>query len=87
MDSEFLCRSCVNERESGRSVTAELVCQECFEYATTEVSDLEGVRGRPEIRIRPEPINMQLRRTALPKEAGQIVDIAPIVEERRARRR
>jgi hypothetical protein len=45
IDSELLCNSCAAERESGHSVTTELVCQGCFEYATTEIGDLGGFVG------------------------------------------
>ncbi len=80
-DAEFLCYSCVAERESGRLIKTDLVCQECFEYATSNIGHLDGVKGKPEIRIRPEPFDRQLQDTYLPKEAGKIVDISPILEE------
>ena len=84
MDMELLCSSCVAEREKGQSVTTEFVCQECFEFATTEIGDLEGVRGKPEIHIRSEAFNPQLRMTALPTEVGKIVDISPIISNGRS---
>lgn len=84
MDTELLCKSCVAERQEGRPFTTEIVCQECFEYATTEIGDLGGVGGKPEIRIRSEPFNPQLQSTDLPKEAGKIVDISPMVTEGRS---
>jgi hypothetical protein len=84
MGTEFLCYSCVSEREKGQSITTEVVCQECFEYAIIEIGDLDGVRGKPEIRILSEPFNLQLRYTDLPMEAGKIVDISPIVNEGRS---
>ena len=71
MDSELLCNSCVGERESGHPVTTEVVCQECLEYATTEIGDLEGVHGNPEIRTRSEPLDLQLQNTVLPREGRQ----------------
>ena len=37
--------------QNGRPTATDIVCQECFEYATTEIGDPEGVRGKPEIRI------------------------------------
>jgi len=80
MGTEFLCNSCVEERQNGQPITTESVCQPCFEYATTEIGDLEGVRGKPEIRICSEPFNPQLQSTVLPKEVGKIVDVSPIVE-------
>jgi hypothetical protein len=78
MDTELLCASCVEQRENGGSVNAESVCQQCFQYATTEVGDLEGVRGKPEVRCRSEPIRSSLRTTQIPKVAGSVIDIAPI---------
>lgn len=84
MDMELLCNSCVGERQKGQSVKTDVVCQECFEYATTEIGDLEGVRGKPEMRIRSEPFNPQLQRTNLPEEFGKIVDISPFLAEGRS---
>jgi hypothetical protein len=84
MDSELLCKSCVSAREGGHPVTAEFVCQECFDYATTQLAVFEGVRGKPETRIRAEPFNSKLQSTALPEELGRVVDVAPILVERRS---
>ena len=84
MGTELLCHSCVDECKNGRSITTEVVCQECFEYAITEIGDLDGVRGKPEIRIRSEPFNLQLHNTRLPTEAGTIVDVSPIANEGRS---
>src|SRR5262249_42247274 len=60
------------------------VCQECFEYATTEVGDLEGVRGKPEIRTRSDSIDSKIRRTCIPNEAGKIIDVCPISTQARS---
>jgi hypothetical protein len=84
MDSELLCISCVRERESGHLITTELVCKECFLHATNEFGDLEGVRGKPEIRTRAEPFDLQLLKTDLPTGVGKIVDISPVLGEGRA---
>jgi hypothetical protein len=54
------------------------VCRACFEYATTEVGDVVGVRGQPEVRIRVEPFDAVLETTPLPPELGPIVDLAPV---------
>jgi hypothetical protein len=81
MGMELLCNSCVDERQSGRPVITAVVCQECFEHATTEVGDLEGIRGKPEIRISSEFSNPQLRSNYIPKEAGKIIDVSPINTE------
>jgi hypothetical protein len=43
-----------------------------------------GVRGKPEIRIRSEPFDLQLQSTGLPKEVGKIADISPIDREGRS---
>lgn len=83
-DTELLCKACVEERQNGRQITTAVVCQECFQYATTEVGDIGGVRGRPEIRIRSVPINPQLQRSAIPKGAGRIIDISPFITEGRS---
>jgi hypothetical protein len=79
-DTELLCNSCTEQRQNGRTIATEVVCRECFEYATTEIGDLNGVRGKPEVRIRSEPFDCQLEPTGLPKEAGKIADVAPVVQ-------
>jgi hypothetical protein len=84
MDAELLCNACAQERQNGQATTTEAVCKECFEYATGEVGDLVGVRGKPEIRVRSESFDLQLSRTRLPNEAGEIVDISPVVRRRRS---
>ena len=84
MGMELLCNACADERQNGQPIAAEHVCQECFEYTTTEVGELAGVRGKPEIRIRSESFNFALRETPLPKEAGKIIDASPIVQDGRS---
>ena len=81
LDMELLCNSCANERQEGRLISVAVVCEKCFEYATTEVGDLVGVRGTPEIRVRGEPFDVRLDRIELSKEFGKIVDIAPVAKE------
>lgn len=82
LDSELICKSCADKRQSGQAIATEVVCQKCFEYATSEIGDQEEVRGKPEIRIRSEPFNLELQNTGLPKEVGKIVDFSPIIGER-----
>jgi hypothetical protein len=84
MAIELLCNSCAAKRENGQSITTEVVCQECFEYATTEIGDFQGVRGKPEIRIRTAWFNPQLQTTDLPKDVGKVADISPILTEGRS---
>src|SRR5262249_15968174 len=59
MDTELVCKPCAAERQNGTIVPGESVCKECFEFITMEIGDLEGVQGKPEIRIRPEPFDLQ----------------------------
>jgi hypothetical protein len=81
MASELVCHTCVQQRESGSSTTTAMVCQECFEYAISEVGDLDGVRGQPEVRTRDEPFETQLRITELPNDIGAITDVCPLTIE------
>lgn len=81
LDTEFICVPCAEAREKGLSVEAEPVCEECFEYATTEVGDLVKTGGKAEIRIRSAELNPTLKRTGIPRELGRIADIAPIPKE------
>lgn len=78
METELLCSSCADQRESGGAITADAVCHDCFKYATSEIGRLGGVCGRPEIHMRPEPFDSQLRTTDLPKAIGKVTDISPI---------
>lgn len=78
LDAELLCVPCADARDNAQQTSAEPVCEECFDYATTEIGDLVGVRGKAEIRTRDAPLNTALKTTALPTEIGTIVDVAPI---------
>lgn len=84
MNAELLCHMCVKERDKGELVATEAVCKDCFAYATAEIGDLSGVRGKPEIRSRPEPFDLHLRRTRLPSVAGKIIDLSPLEMDRRS---
>src|SRR5215467_15304674 len=57
LDTEFVCIACAEEREKGISTEAAFVCEECFQYATTEVGDIVRTGGRPEIRALSEPFD------------------------------
>jgi hypothetical protein len=78
LDTELLCLPCAEQREKRISVDSQLVCEKCFAFATTEVGDLVGIRGKPGIRTRADSFNVNLQKTALPKDFGTIVDIAPV---------
>ncbi|MFO0807646.1 MAG: hypothetical protein U0746_03400 [Gemmataceae bacterium] len=84
LDVELLCIPCADEREQGRPAPADVVCEECFAHATTEVGELVGVRGKPEVRTRSEPFDGELRKTALPNDVGTIVDIAHVGRDGRS---
>jgi hypothetical protein len=84
LEAELLCVPCAEDREKGLPVRVAFVCEECFQYATTEVGDLVGVRGKPGISTRPEPFNSALQKTPLPKEVGKIVDICPVNRDGRS---
>src|SRR5215813_9945391 len=81
---EIVCVPCANDRENGRPVEAEPVCEECYQYLTGEIVDLVGLRGKPGILIRPEIFNSALKNSPLTKQIGTVVDIAPINQERRS---
>lgn len=84
MDTELMCKSCAAERQNGNVISTDAVCQECFEYITREIGDLEGVQGKPQIRIRSEPFDVQLSKTGLPSEVGTVIDIAAVTSESRS---
>jgi hypothetical protein len=84
LDTELLCVPCAEARENGLQVEAETVCQECFEEAVTEFCDFLRTGGKPEIRIQSAPFNGALKETAIPKEFGKILDIAPSYQESRS---
>ena len=78
MNTDLLCVPCVERRKQQLDVQVDGVCQECFEYATTELFNRAGVAGRPEIRERSEPCNATLKDIVLTKELGTVIDIAPV---------
>src|SRR5215470_16452554 len=84
LKAEILCVPCADDRENGLPVNVEPVCEECYEYLTGEIVDLVECRGKPGILTRPEVFNYTLKNSALPKEIGTVVDIAPINQETRS---
>jgi hypothetical protein len=82
--TEIVCVPCANDRENGRPIDVEQVCEECYQYLTDEIVDMVGCRGKPGILIRPEIFNDTLKNSALPKQIGTVVDIAPINQERQS---
>jgi hypothetical protein len=78
LEAELLCVPCADGRENGVLAETATVCEECFEYATTEVGDLIGSRGKPQFRVRREDFADCIRETTIPEQVGSIVDIAPI---------
>src|SRR5258707_10482924 len=84
LSAELICVPCAEAREKELSVEVQSVCQECFEYATTEVCDLVRTGGRPEIRALSTPFSSTLEQTAIPKGFGRVVDIAPVNQESRS---
>jgi hypothetical protein len=78
LNTEFLCLACAEKRTQGLSVDVANVCEQCFKDILTDFGLAEGVGGRPEIRVRPEPFNTTLKITSLPKDLGAVLDIAPV---------
>src|SRR5687768_159080 len=65
---ELLCLPCAEARGSGEATSVDWVCEECFTYAATEIGDLQGNRGKPEILERLGPCNTALSTTSFPAE-------------------
>lgn len=84
METELLCNSCAAERGRGGTITAANVCQECFECAANDFGELDGVRGKPEVRIRAEPFDSELREVGLPREIGKVTDISAVGDASRS---
>jgi hypothetical protein len=78
LETELICKHCAETREAGSSTSAAAVCKECYEYAITEVGDLVAAGGKPEIRERTAPFEVEFRETSLPARLGTVIDIAPI---------
>lgn len=81
LKTEIVCVPCADGRENGLPVDVEPVCEECYQYLADEIMDMVGCRGKPGILIRPEIFNSTLKNSALPKQIGTVVDIAPINQE------
>jgi hypothetical protein len=82
--TEILCVTCADDRENGRPVDIKPVCEECYKYLIEEIVDLVGCRGKSGILTRPEVFDSTLKSSALPKQIGTVVDIAPINQEMHA---
>lgn len=48
-DHQLLCTECADEFDAGGSPASFSICGDCLEFATTEVGDLGGIRGQPEV--------------------------------------
>jgi hypothetical protein len=66
VDTDLLCIPCADLRAAGQEVRVIGVCEECYEFATYEVGNLSGIRGTPQIIVRPEPFDHVLVETPLP---------------------
>jgi hypothetical protein len=84
LNAHLLCIPCADLRAAAQEIRVIGVCQECYEFATTEVGNLRGVRGTPQVILRPEPFDNELLETSLPSSVGAIVDVAPIDSEGRS---
>jgi hypothetical protein len=82
MASDLICKPCAEQRKKGESTDIEMVCEECFTYATREVGDLTSVGGTPEIRERGEPFHGDIRETVIPPALGPLLDIAPVTDHK-----
>jgi hypothetical protein len=78
LNAHPLCIPCADLRAAAQEIRVIGVCQECYEFATTEVGNLRGVRGTPQVILRPEPFDNELLETSLPSSVGAIVDVASI---------
>jgi hypothetical protein len=78
LDLELLCVPCADQREAGAAPAVGFVCRACCEYAITEVGEVAGIRGQPEVRVRAESFDAILETTPLPPELGPTVDLAPV---------
>ena len=81
MDHDLVCFACAKEREQGITVSVSRLCGSCFEGTISDAGHAEGVRGAPEIRIRDENLQGLITESPLPREAGMIVDIAPLAQK------
>lgn len=78
LETELVCTTCADRREQGLPVEDANVCEECFNFTTTEICEFARTGGKPEIRTRSEYFSNTLKETSLPTKLGTIVDIAPV---------
>jgi hypothetical protein len=76
LQSELLCRSCLDARQAGHAVSAGKICVACLQRISDDWGPAASAHGEPGIRQRPEPMNQQLRVARLPTCVGKILDIA-----------
>src|SRR5689334_15870557 len=84
MDIELLCSPCADQRQKGQAVSVNAICEDCFNRVIDDVGDLAGVGGKPEVRVRSEPMGDVLKSTALPKHIGAVIDVAAVEWGRRS---
>jgi hypothetical protein len=75
IDADLSCRACADLQDRPTLLSA---CGGCLEWVE-EYGGCVGVRGTPEIRERPEPIDARLDVIELPGELAGLLDIQPVV--------
>lgn len=75
-DHQLLCSECADQFDAGASPTTFHLCAECLDFATTEVGDLVGVRGQPEVLDEPDGHDRPLLTISLPPLPSALIDVA-----------
>ena len=73
----LLCIPCADEYDAGRPLPVFQICEDCLEFATSEVGDLTGVRGRPEVLEQAEAFDATLHTFDVPPLDAPLIDLAP----------
>jgi hypothetical protein len=81
LDIQLLCPACAAEREAGHDIESAAVCDACRDWLVDEVGEVRGVRGRAEIRERPESIGLAIDELPIHQALGQVLDLAPITRK------
>jgi hypothetical protein len=82
-DQLVLCEACIGELDAGGRPDTQATCVGCADQLFAESGWVAGVRGAPEVRERPEAIDLTLARAVLPRLASLLVDLAHADAERR----
>jgi hypothetical protein len=80
MESELLCKTCSEVRESGSAVEIVSICEPCRTVLIEDIGDVIAIRGTPEISVMPAAVDLTIVEKRL-QSLTAIVDFAAVAND------